>query len=78
MEFTVWALAMFLIPLGSAMADEPKSDASPSSSSSPAPAVGPRVIESALPEGTPQIRVPTVLLPEPEFFATPAAPDPWK
>jgi len=70
MEFTVWALAMFLL-LGSAMADEPKSDTSPSSSPSPAPAVGPRVIESALPEGTPQEQAPTVLLPEPNFLPPP-------
>src|SRR5258708_20629819 len=70
MEFTVWALAMFLL-LGSAMADEPKSDTSPSSSPSPAPAVGPRVIETALPEGTPQEQAPTVLLPEPNFLPPP-------
>jgi hypothetical protein len=70
MEFTVWALAMFLL-LGSAMADEPYAVTSPSPSPSPAPAVGLQVIESALPQGTPQEQAPTVLLPEPNFLPPP-------
>src|SRR5580700_6744740 len=70
MEFTVWALAMFLL-MGSVMADEPESDTSPSSSPSPTPAMAPQVIESALPEGTPQEQPPTVLLPEPNFLPPP-------
>jgi hypothetical protein len=70
MEFTVWALAMFLL-LGAAMADEPEAVTSPSPSPSPAPAVGLQVIESALPQGTPQEQAPTVLLPEPNFLPPP-------
>jgi hypothetical protein len=75
MEFTVWALAMFLL-MGSVMADEPESDTSPSSSPSPTPAMAPQVIESALPEGTPQEQPPTVLLPEPNFLPPPPAQTP--
>jgi hypothetical protein len=75
MEFTVWVLAMFLL-MGSVMADEPESDTSPSSSPSPTPAMAPQVIESALPEGTPQEQPPTVLLPEPNFLPPPPAQTP--
>ena len=75
MEFTVWALAVFLL-MGSVMADEPESDTSPSSSPSPTPAMAPQVIESALPEGTPQEQPPTVLLPEPNFLPPPPAQTP--
>ena len=72
MEFNVWAVAIFLL-LGSALADEPKSDASPSPSPSPvaAPATMTEEIESALPDGTPQEQPPTVLLPEPNFLPPP-------
>jgi hypothetical protein len=51
MESKVWVVAIFLL-LGSALADEPKSDASPSPSPSPsaAPATMTEEIESALPE----------------------------
>ena len=77
MEFKVWALAMFLL-LGSALADEPKSAASPSPSpSSPvAPATMAEEIESPLPDGTPQEQPPTVLLPEPNFLPPPPAQTP--
>jgi hypothetical protein len=72
MEFKVWVLAIFL-PLGSALADEPKSDASPSPSPSPAaaPATMSEEIESPLPAGSPQEQPPTVLLPEPNFLPPP-------
>lgn len=70
MEFTVRALAMFLL-LGSATADEPNPETSPSPSPTPAPAIGPQMIESALPEGTPQEQAPTILLPEPNFLPPP-------
>ena len=74
MESKVWVLAIFLL-LGSALADEPKSDASPSPSASPAavpaPATMTEEIESALPDGTPQEQPATVLLPEPNFLPPP-------
>jgi hypothetical protein len=72
MESKVWVLAIFLL-LGSALADEPKSDASPSPSPSPVapPATMTEEIESALPDGTPQEQPPTVLLPEPNFLPPP-------
>ena len=74
MESKVWVVAIFLL-LGSALADEPKSDASPSPSPSPvaapAPATMTEEIESALPDGTPQEQPPTVLLPEPNFLPPP-------
>ena len=70
MELTVWALAMFLL-LGSAMADEPNPVSSPSPSPAPTPVAGSEVIESALPEGTPQEQPPTILLPEPNFLPPP-------
>jgi hypothetical protein len=77
MEFKVWALAVFFV-LGSALADEPKSDASPSPSPSPAapPATMAEEIESALPDGTPQEQAPTILLPEPNFLPPPPAQTP--
>ena len=75
MELTVWALAMFLL-MGSVMADEPESVTSPSPLPSPTPAMAPRVMESALPEGTPQEQPPTVLLPEPNFLPPPPAQTP--
>ncbi len=75
MEFTVWALAIFLL-MGSVMADEPESETSPSPSPSPTPATAPQVIESALPQGTPQEQPPTVLLPEPNFLPPPPAQTP--
>ena len=73
MEFKVWVLAIFLL-VGSGLADEPKSAASPSLSSSPSPlpsatpAIRAAELESPLPEGTPQEQPPTVLLPEPNFL----------
>jgi hypothetical protein len=72
MESKVWVLAIFLL-LGSALADEPKSDASPSPSPSaaPAPATMTEEIESPLPAGIPQEQPPTVLLPEPNFLPPP-------
>jgi hypothetical protein len=72
MEFKVWALGIFLLS-GSALADEPKSAASPSASPSPspAPATMAEEIESPLPDGTPQEQPPTVLLPEPNFLPPP-------
>jgi hypothetical protein len=76
MEFKVWVLAMFLL-VGSALADEPESAASPSLSSSPSPSPSPTPaitaaeLESPLPEGTPQEQLPTVLLPEPNFLPPP-------
>jgi|ERR1700749_911784 hypothetical protein len=77
MESKVWVLAIFLL-LGSALADEPKSDASPSPSPSaaPAPATMTEEIESPLPDGTPQEQPPTVLLPEPNFLPPPPAQTP--
>lgn len=75
MELTVRALAMFLL-MGSVLADEPESDTSPSPSPSPAAVMAPQVIESALPEGTPQEQPPTVLLPEPNFLPPPPAQTP--
>jgi hypothetical protein len=77
MEFKVWALAMFLL-LGSSLADEPKSAASPSPSPSlaAAPATMAEEIESPLPDGTPQEQPPTVLLPEPNFLPPPPAQTP--
>jgi hypothetical protein len=78
MEFKVWALAMFLL-FGSALADEPKSAASPSisplssPSPSPVPAMTAAEIDSPLPDGTPQEQAPTVLLPEPNFLPPPSA-----
>jgi hypothetical protein len=72
MEFKVWVLAIFLF-LGSALADEPKSDAAPSPLPTPsaAPATMTEEIESPLPNGTPQEQPPTVLLPEPNFLPPP-------
>jgi hypothetical protein len=75
MESKVWVLAIFLL-LGSALADEPKSDASPSPSPSAAPATMTEEIESPLPDGTPQEQPPTVLLPEPNFLPPPPAQTP--
>ena len=77
MESKVWVLAIFLL-LGSALGDEPKSDASPSPSPSPAaaPATVTEEIESALPDGTPQEQPATVLLPEPNFLPPPPAQTP--
>jgi hypothetical protein len=75
MEFTVWALAIFLL-MGSVMADEPESETSTSPSPSATPATAPQVIESALPQGTPQEQPPTVLLPEPNFLPPPPAQTP--
>src|SRR6201984_3091893 len=77
MGSNVWVLAIFLL-LGSALADEPKSDASPfpSPSAAPAPATMKEEIESPLPDGTPQEQPPTVLLPEPNFFPPPPAQTP--
>jgi hypothetical protein len=72
MELKVWVLAMFLVS-GSALADEPKSVASPSPSPSPSPALEAAEIESPLPDGTPQEQSPTVLLPEPNFLPPPPA-----
>jgi hypothetical protein len=74
MEFKVWVLAVFALS-GSALADEPKSAASPpaSPSSSPGPATMAAEIESPLPDGTPQEQPPTVLLPEPNFLPPPPA-----
>jgi hypothetical protein len=74
MESKVWVLAIFLL-LGSALADEPKSDAAsspfPSPSAAPAPATMTEEIESPLPSGAPQEQPPTVLLPEPNFLPPP-------
>jgi hypothetical protein len=72
MEFKVWAVTMFLL-LGSSLADEPKSAASPSPSPAPSgpPATMAEEIESPLPDGTPQEQPPTVLLPEPNFLPPP-------
>jgi hypothetical protein len=75
MESKVWVLAIFLL-LGSALADEPKSDASPFPSPSAAPATMTEEIESPLPDGTPQEQPPTVLLPEPNFLPPPPAQTP--
>ena len=77
MEFKVWALAIFLLS-GSAFADEPKSDVSPTPSPSPSlpPATMAAELESALPDGTPQEQPPTVLLPEPNFLPPPPAQTP--
>jgi hypothetical protein len=77
MESKVWVLAIFLL-LSSALADEPKSDASPSPSplAAPAPATMTEEIESPLPGGTPQEQPPTVLLPEPNFLPPPPAQTP--
>ena len=77
MESKVWVLAVFLLS-GPALADEPKSAASPpaSPSSSPAPATMAAEIESPLPDGTPQEQPPTVLLPEPNFLPPPPAQTP--
>jgi hypothetical protein len=74
MEFKVWALAVVLVS-GSALADEPKSAASPSPLPSPSPSPARSIeaaeVESPLPNGTPQEQLPTVLLPEPNFLPPP-------
>jgi hypothetical protein len=76
MEFKVWVVAIFLV-VSSGLADDPKSAASPSVSSSPSPlpsatpAITAAELESPLPEGTPQEQPPTVLLPEPNFLPPP-------
>jgi hypothetical protein len=74
METKVWVLAVFLL-VGSGLADEPQSAASPTLSPSPSPSPTPAItaaeLESPLPEGTPQEQPPTVLLPEPNFLPPP-------
>ena len=68
MEFTVWALAIFLL-LGSASADEPQPSSTPSPSA--APALKLDDFESPLPEGSPEGQTPPILLPEQNFLPPP-------
>jgi hypothetical protein len=69
MEFTVRALATFLI-ISSAVA-EPEPRPSPTPSPIPA-ALSPAIPESPLPDGLPQQQAPTILLPDPNFLPSPA------
>jgi hypothetical protein len=69
MEFTVRALATFLI-ISSAVA-EPEPRPSPTPSPIPA-ALAPTIPESPLPDGLPQQQAPTILLPDPNFLPSPA------
>jgi hypothetical protein len=69
MEFTVWALATFLIISSAAAEPEPR----PSPTPSPTPAVlSPAIPESPLPDGLPQQQAPTILLPEPNLLPSPS------